>query len=65
MIRGSNAGPSFSQAGCTGNLSLPACSAYLYGFERVTDGARTPYLRSYNPLTCVSGCCRTLQNRLT
>jgi hypothetical protein len=64
MIRGSNAGPSFSQAGCTGNLSLPACSAYLYGFERVTDGARTPYLRSHNPLSSVSRRCRMLQNRL-
>jgi hypothetical protein len=47
MIRGSNAGPSFSQAGCTGNLSLPACSAYLYGFEKVTYGARTRDLRSH------------------
>jgi len=31
MIRGGYAGPSFSQASCTGNLSLLACSAYLYG----------------------------------
>jgi hypothetical protein len=57
MIRGSNAGPSFSQAGCTRNLSLPACSAYLYGFERVTDGARTRDLRSHNSMSSVSGRC--------
>ena len=65
MIRGGHAEPSFSPAGCTGNLSLPACSAYLYGFVRVTDGARTRDLRSHNPTTPVSGCCCMLQNRLT
>src|SRR5215210_2006888 len=37
---------------------------HLEEFRRVTDGTRTRALRSHNPLTPVSGCCRKLQNRL-
>ncbi len=32
-------------------------------FRRVADGARTRALRSHNPRTQVSTCCRALQNR--
>jgi hypothetical protein len=31
---------------------------------RVTDGTRTRALRTHNPLSPVSECCRMLQNRL-
>ena len=34
------------------------------GFWWVTDGTRTRTLRSHNPPTPVSRCCRMLQNRL-
>ena len=43
-------------------LAASACSAYLREM-RVTDGTRTRTLRSHNPLSSVSGCCRALQNR--
>ena len=49
MIRGGYAGPSFSPAGCTGNLPLPAFWAYLWRCEKVTEGTRTRALRSHNP----------------
>ena len=32
-------------------------------YQRVTDGTRTRALRSHNPPTSVSRCCRMLQNR--
>jgi hypothetical protein len=64
MIRGGHAGPSYSPAGCTGNLSLPAFWAYLCRYEKVTDGARTRALRSHNPKTSVATCCRVLHKPL-
>jgi hypothetical protein len=65
MIRSCGyAGPSYSPAGCTGNLSLSAFWAYLCRYEKVTDGTRTRALRNHNPLTPVSRRCRMLQNQL-